>query len=210
MIKVFITEDHTIVREGIMTLLALDDDIEVVGWADNGESARKQIAFLNPDVALLDISMPKLNGIHLARALSNEVPDVKKIILSMYPNREYVRQSVITGCDGYLLKFAAAAQLREAIHTVYGGETFYSTDLRNMVAEIMEDPYMTTRLIREELSEREKEVLRLIAKGYTSKDIGESLSISIRTVEKHRENVKSKLDIHDTAGLVHYAVTMGI
>ncbi len=206
MIRVFVADDHAIVREGLIMLLSTNKEIDVIGWADNGNSALLEICSQQPDVALLDISMPEMNGIHIARALNAKCPNIKIIILSMYSSREYIHQSLLAGVSGYLLKHSAASQLIEAVQKVAGGDQFFSTSLRETVADLQEFPDAMGNIPEPELTVREREIIHLIAKRMTSKEISDRLYISNRTVDKHRENIMNKLGIHDVAGLVQYAL----
>ncbi|NQV37107.1 MAG: response regulator transcription factor [Candidatus Marinimicrobia bacterium] len=210
MIRVFVADDHNIVREGLIMVLSANEEINIVGWADNGASAVKQICSLKPDVALLDISMPEMNGILVARAITKDCPSVRTIILSMYSSREYIHQSLLAGVSGYLLKHSAASQLIEAVQYVHRGGQFFSDAIRDIVIELQAQPDYVRPNPVPELTSREIEILKLIAKRLTSKEISDRLFISTRTVEKHRENMMNKLDLHDVAGLVQYALANDI
>lgn len=191
-------------------VLSTNKEINVVGWADNGKSAVEEICSLKPDVALLDISMPQKNGILVARALMEEAPCVRTIILSMYSSRGYIHQALLAGVSGYLLKHSAASQLIEAVQEVHRGGQFFTMAIRDTVAELQAQPDYKRPGAFPELTTREAQILSLIAKRRTSKEISDRLFISIRTVEKHRENIMNKLNLHDVAGLVQYALTNNI
>lgn len=211
-IKVLLAEDHTIVRKGIRSLLDDEADIEVVGEAENGRDAVVKTGELLPDVVLMDYTMPILNGLEATRQIKKRFPDVKIIILTMHADEEYIFQFLQAGASGYLVKQTAPKELVSAIQAVYLGESYLSPPVSKVVieeyirqtqAEHSEDSY-------EKLTDREREVLQLIAEGYASKNIADQLHISLKTVGVHRTNLMNKLELHSLPELVRYAIRKGI
>jgi two-component system response regulator NreC len=211
-LRVFIAEDHTLVRSGIRALLESDESLSVVGEAANGREAVEKIATLAPDLVLMDVAMAELNGIEAARQIHTASPSIRIIMLSMHDERQYVYESLKAGATGYVLKAAAYQDLRAAIQTVISGKNYMSPALSDTVM----DDYVrrakgadaNTELGR--LSGREREVLQLIAEGNSSAEVGELLHISVRTVDTHRHNIMTKLEIHSIAGLTKFAIRHGL
>jgi DNA-binding NarL/FixJ family response regulator len=206
-IRILLADDHTILRDGIRSLLEDEPDMIVVGEAEDGRSAVKLACQLLPDVVLMDIAMPLLNGLEATRRIKHSSPQVKILIMTMYENEEYIRQALASGAMGYILKDATARELLDAIHTIQRGEAVLSPAITRLVIE----NYLRWGDLQEDdtsdgLSPREREVLQLIAEGYTSKQIAEILCISIKTVQAHRANLMSKLHLHDRADLIKYAI----
>lgn len=204
-ITVLVADDHTIVRRGLVSILSLAEGIRVVGEAANGREAVELSLTLRPDVVLMDISMPDLNGLEATEQLKRKAPGVRVLILSAHDNDEYVLKVVRSGANGYLLKNASHEDLFSAIRSVSAGHPFFSPAISE-VAEM--EP--RTEEVESRLTPREREVLQLVAEGRTHQDIGTLLSISVRTVDTHCNNIMQKLDIHDTAGLVRHAITLGL
>jgi DNA-binding NarL/FixJ family response regulator len=213
-ITVLLADDHTIIREGLRVLLEAEDDVEVVGEAETGRQAIQLTRRLRPDVVVMDIAMPLLNGLEATRRILKAVPAVRVLILSAYGDDEYVRQAVIFGAAGYLIKQTSASVLSRAIREVQKGNTFFSPSIANRLRSLsLESPDGRGVLKKKKktvLTSREVEVLQLIAEGKANKQVATELGISIKTVEKHRQHLMSKLDLHDTAGLTRYAVAAGI
>jgi len=206
-IRVLLADDHRILREGIRALIEDQDDMQVVGEAEDGLSAVKKVAQLQPDVVVLDIAMPLLNGLEATRQIHRDYPRVRVLILTMHENEEYIRQVLAAGALGYVLKDAAARDLLGAIRSVYQGEAVLSPAITRLVIE----DYLRWGDIRPEdttdgLTAREREVLQLIAEGYTNKEIAGILSLSVKTVQSHRTNLMNKLDLHDRGELIKYAI----
>ena len=206
-IRVLLADDHTILRDGIRALLDDQADIEVIGEAEDGQATVKMTAQLLPDVVVMDIAMPLLNGLEATRQIQRDYPQVKVLILTMHENEEYIRQVLAAGALGYVLKDAAARDLLSAIRAVYQGEAVLSPAITRLVIE----DYLRWGDIRPPdstngLTSREREVLQLIAEGYTNKEIAEILCLSIKTVQSHRTNLMSKLDLHDRGELIKYAI----
>ncbi len=211
-IKVLLADDHTIVRKGIRSLLDHEPNIEVVGEAEDGQEAVKQVESLNPDVVLMDITMPRLTGLEATRQIKKLFPNVKVLVLTMYTNEEYVLQLLRAGAAGYLIKQSAPAELLSAIQAVYRGDTFLSPAISKVIVQeylrhtggaLQDDSYDT-------LTVREREILQLIAEGHTNREIADNLDISVKTVGVHRVNLMEKLDIHNTTELIKYAIRKGI
>jgi two-component system response regulator NreC len=206
-IKLFIADDHTILRAGIKALLEVEPDMVVVGEAEDGRSAVKLACQLLPDVVLMDIAMPLLSGLEATRQIKHAYPEVKVLMLTMHDNEDYIRQALANGAMGYILKDAATHELLDAIRAVYRGEAVLSPAITRLVIE----DYLRWGDIQQNrssdgLSPREREVLQLIAEGYSNRQISEIMSISIKTVQTHRMNLMSKLDLHNRADLIKYAI----
>lgn len=206
-IRVLVADDHTLMREGIKALVEDQADIVVVGEADDGREAVRLAHKLRPDVVLMDIAMPLLNGLDATRRIKRDHPEIKVLVLTMYDHEEYVRQVLAANASGYVLKRAAASELVSAIRAVFRGEAVLSPTITRLVLE----DYLSREdgkpvIEQDKLTLREREVLQLIAEGFTSKEIGEILSLSIKTVQSHRGNIMQKLDLHDRGELIKYAI----
>jgi DNA-binding NarL/FixJ family response regulator len=212
-ISVLVAEDHTIVRQGIRALLESDPALRVVGEAATGRQALQLAGELHPDVVLMDIAMPTLNGLEATRQIVRAHPDIKVLILSSYSDDEYVRKVLEVGASGYLIKQIAAQELVAAVHEAHRGHTVFSPTIAKRLKEHSQKGFANGELPGKEkvqLTARELEVLQLIAEGYANKQTASELSISIKTVEKHRQRIMDKLDIHETAGLTRYAIDQRI
>jgi DNA-binding NarL/FixJ family response regulator len=208
--KVLLADDHTIVREGLLALLQGHQDVAVVGTAENGREAVDKARRLFPDVVVMDIAMPLLNGIEATRQLHRLLPQTKVIVLTMYADEVYVLRALQAGVRGYLLKKAASAELLQAIHAVERGDFYLSSEISRVVVE----RYLSSENPAEEevvaLSDRERQILQLVAEGHTNRQIAAALGITPKTVDTHRTRLMTKLDIHDTPGLVRYAIRKGM
>ncbi len=211
-IKVLLAEDHTIVRKGIRVLLDGEDDIEVVGEAEDGQEAITQVEQLSPDLVLMDNTMPVLNGLEATRQIKHRFPDVKVLILTMHTTEEYVLQFLQAGASGYLIKKTAPKELVTAIHAVYQGDSYLSPAISKVVIEgyLQQSARIDAEDNYEKLTDRERQILQMITEGFSNREIAEKLYISIKTVNNHRVNLMDKLDIHNTAKLVKYAIRKGV
>ncbi len=212
-INVLLADDHTIVRQGIRSLLATEPDIEVVGEAENGRQAVQMAKSLSPDIVMMDIAMPQLNGLEATRQIVKEGVPTKVLVLSSYSDDEYVHQLTEAGATGYLIKQTAANDLIKAIREAYKGNAFFSPSISRRLLDYYRESYLKGRSPikhNDQLTPRELEVLQLVAEGRVNKQIAADLGISIKTVEKHRQQVMNKLNIHDVAGLTRYAIARGI
>jgi DNA-binding NarL/FixJ family response regulator len=212
-ITVLLAEDHAIVREGLRALLTLEDDLKVVGEAENGRQAVTMAGKLRPAVVVMDFAMPLLNGLEATRQILHAQPGTKVPILSAHSDDAYVEQVMALGAAGYLIKQTAAHVLPEAIRKVHKGSSFFSPSISKRLNEHDKKARARGDLPGKKavpLSSREMEVLQLIAEGKANKETAEELHISVKTVEKHRQSLMDKLNIHDTAGLTRHAIATGI
>jgi len=212
-ITVILAEDHTLVRQGLRLLIEAEGDIEIVGEAKTGREAVKMNGDLNPDIVVMDIAMPLLNGLHATRQILKEHPAAKVLILSAHSDPEYVEQVVKAGARGYLIKQSSGKVVAKAIRELHRGKTFFT----HAIAKSLRDGYQKSsdgiglkRKSSTELTSREEELLQLIAEGHVNKQIASELSISVKTVEKHRQHLMDKLNIHDIAGLTRFAIARGM
>jgi DNA-binding NarL/FixJ family response regulator len=210
MIQVLVADDHTLVRAGIRGLVQALDGVEVVGEAGDGHEVLRLAESLRPHIVLLDISMPGLNGLEVVARLAKLDASIRAVILSMHTSEEYVLQALRAGASGYLLKGSAVAELEIAVRAVARGEIYLSpTVSRRVVDEYVSRTGASTDPL-EALTPRQREILQLVAEGHTSKDIAQRLGVSHRTVEVHRTQLMKRLDLHDLAGLVRFAVRVGL
>jgi len=205
-IRVVLADDHALVRSGFRALLRTIPDIEVVAEAGNGADALEQIAIHQPDIVLMDISMPGMDGLELTARVTQAWPKVRVMVLSMHANEKYVAQALRAGAAGYLLKDACTPELEIALRAVARGETYLSPAIAKQVISGYTRRPGEGEDAHEQLTPRQVEVLRLIAAGQTTKAIAQRLGISVKTVEAHRAQLMERLDIHDIAGLVRYAI----
>ncbi len=205
-ITILIADDHAIVHEGLTVLINAQKNMKVIGEASDGISTIKQYRKLKPDILLLDLAMPKMNGFAVINKIKKRSVKSKIIILSMYSDEDSVENAFNNGVNGYLVKQSASSELIKAINAVANWELFISKDLSNLDIKILKDKTLRFYHIDLNLSRREKQILKMIARSNTSKEIGKELFISWKTVEKHRRNIMKKLNIHNIAGLTRYAV----
>lgn len=213
-IRVLLADDHPLIRSGIATLLQSSKDIQIVGEASDGDEAIQKTGELLPDVVVIDLSMPRLSGIEATKILRRRYPDTHVLVLTMHENEEYVFQILKSGASGYVLKSAGKEELSAAIRAASKGEKFFSP----RISQLMAEGYM--RRVGHEnggeqkqdvlLTRREREILSLVVRGLTNQQIADQLYISPRTVDTHRTNIMQKLDIHEVANLVRYAMEHGI
>ena len=212
-ISVLLADDHMLFRQGLRSLLASEAGISVVGEAENGRQAVLMAKTLSPDVIIMDIAMPQLSGLEATRQIIRDNPAAKVVVLSSYGDEEYVHQLTDAGACGYLIKQTAAHDLIKAIHEAYKGNAFFSPAISKRLLDYYRGAYVKGRPLRrrsEQLSSREQEVLQLVADGHGNKQIAAALFLSIKTVEKHRQTLMNKLQIHEIAGLTRYAIAHGI
>jgi DNA-binding NarL/FixJ family response regulator len=212
-ITVLLADDHVVVRQGLKALLAAEEGIEIVGEADNGREAVVMTKKFLPDVVVMDIAMPVLNGLEATRQITRAVPTAKVLILSSYREDEYIQQLTEAGAAGYLVKQTAANELLKAIREAHRGNAYFSPAIARRLRDHCREALaggQPSRKRTDYLTAREAEVLQLIAEGRANKQIAAELCISIKTVEKHRQQVMNKLGIHDVAGLTRHAIAKGI
>lgn len=209
-IRVLLAEDHTLVRAGIRALLEGLPGVQVVAEAGDGREALQLVAAHRPDLVLMDIAMAGLNGLEATGRIVKEFPQVRVIILSMHANEEYVLQALRAGAVGYLLKDAGTAELELAVRAAARGEVYLSPAVsRHVVADYVRRAG-SERTLLDQLTPRQREILQLIAEGRTTKEIANILQVSVKTVETHRGQLMDRLDIHDVAGLVRFAIRVGL
>ena len=212
-ITILLAEDHVVVREGFRRLLELEEDFQIVGEAQDGRQAVSLAKALVPDVILMDIAMPRLNGLEATRQIIKNLPTIKVIILSAHNDDAYVTTAIQSGAMGFLLKQTSSQDVCHAIRDVWRGKTYFDPAISRRYNRLHPPFAGRGGMLRKEpslLTSREIEVLQLIAEGKANKETATELGISIKTVEKHRQHIMEKLDIHDTAGLTRYAITAGI
>jgi DNA-binding NarL/FixJ family response regulator len=212
-IRVLLVDDHMVVRQGLRALLETEQDIAVVGEAETGRQAVQLTKKLLPSVVVMDIAMPMLNGLEATRQIAKEVPSARVLVLSGYSDGEYVQQLTEAGAAGYMLKQTAAVDLIKAVRETKKGNAFFSPAISKRILDQCREAFTNGTPIgkrSDSLTSREAEVLQLIAEGAPNKQIAAELNISIKTVEKHRQQVMNKLNIHDIAGLTRYAMSRGI
>jgi DNA-binding NarL/FixJ family response regulator len=207
-IKILIVDDHAMLREGIRALLTLHKDIEVIGESSDGKEAVDKADELKPDIVILDIAMPGMDGLEAARRIKKKNPEIKILILTQHDNKEYILSAIKAGMSGYVPKRALASELVTAIHAVYEGNPFlYPNAASALIEDYREHVNEETD---DKLTGRQREILKLIAEGHTSKAIGQMLNISLKTVQGHRAKVMEKLVIHNRTELIKYAMHKGL
>ena len=211
-VRIVLADDHTILREGLRALLSADPKFEIVAEAEDGRQAVRCVEKLGPDLLLMDLSMPRMSGIDAISEIKKRYPETKIIALTVHKTEEYLLTTLQAGVDGYVLKDATHDELVMAIHNVMAGKPYLSPGISEKIIEgYLEGKEGSLSLSSwQKLSQREREVLKLIAEGYKNKEIAEELCISLKTVEKHRANLMKKLDLHNAAGLTVYAVEKGL
>ncbi len=209
--RVLIAEDHNLLREGLISMLESDSSIEVLGGVDNGLDAVRQAVALKPDLVLMDINMPVMNGTEALMDIKKREPGIKVMMLTAHKAEEYVRDCLSAGANGYVLKHATREELLGAIHSVLAGKSYLSVEVSEQIVKGYMDGNNVCKLSDwETLAKREREVLKLVAEGNTNKNIATIMCISVKTVEKHRSNLMRKLGLHNSAALTAYAIEKGL
>jgi two-component system, NarL family, nitrate/nitrite response regulator NarL len=210
-IRLLLVDDHPIVLDGLKSHLSAQPDLAVVGEATDGEQALRKSCRLSPDIILLDISMPRLNGLEFMEALRGKAPSARVIVLTMHDSPEYITQTIRLGARGYLLKDTSPAELIRAIKAVHAGEAYFSPVVSRVVVETaVKGGFQSEERQLDPLTEREHEVLVLIAEGFSNKEIAGRLRLGVRTIETHRERIMRKLNVHTVAGLTRFAIARGL
>jgi len=211
-VRIVIADDHTILREGLRSLLSSNPSFEIVGEAEDGREAIKCVEKFKPDLILTDLSMPRMNGMEAIKEIKRESPTTKVLVLTVHRAEEYILATFRAGADGYLLKDSTHAELVMAVKKVLGGKHYISPEISEKVIEGYLDGRRTlkTKSSWETLTQREREILKLIAEGYKNKGIAGDLCISVKTVEKHRANLMEKLDLHSIQALTAFAIERGL
>lgn len=208
--RILLADDHAMLRDGVRMVLEAQGDFQVVGCADNGRDAVTMARELQPDIAVLDVAMPELNGLEATREIREACPETAVVILSMHEGEEYLREALRAGAAGYVLKKAAAQELVGAIHAVLRGESYLDPALtRTLISDYVRQVERSDET-PDSLTDRELEVLTLVAEGMTNRQIALKLNISIKTVQTHRANLMDKLNLHDRTELVRYAIRRGL
>ena len=208
-IRLLLVDDHPVVRKGLQTCLAREDRLKIVGEASDGDEALRKTRELAPDLVLLDIDLPRMNGLLVTELLRKEQPKLKVLIISVHTNKEFIFRIIQAGAHGYVSKIAPPEELVRAIQSVYDGEAFFSSE----IAQAALNQFVATGGKQEpfvQLTTREREVLALIAEGRSNKEVANRLGIGVRTIETHRERIMRKLKIHTIAGLTRFAILNGI
>ena len=210
--RVVVVEDHTLLRQGLIALITADDNIEVVGETNNGRDAIQLAHSSNPNLILMDLSMPGLNGIEAMIEIKKRNPKIKVLVLTVHMAEEYIKQSLKAGADGYILKHSTGLELLQAINSVINGKTYLSPEVSNQVVHsfINNESKIGHVSQLDLVTLREREILKLVAEGNQNKQIADYLCLSVKTVEKHRSNLMKKLDMHNSAALTAFAIEMGL
>ena len=211
-IRIMIADDHTIVRQGLARLLNDQSDLKIVGQAVNGREAVDKSLKLKPDIVIMDIAMPQLNGIEAAKRIRKKLPKAKVLILSMYSHEHYIHELLETGISGYLLKDSSGRDIIKAIHAAMNDETFLSPSISKVLVDSYRSPRKSSSRAEryKQLSNREREVFQLIAEGHSTRQIADMLCVSISTIKSHRANIMEKLDVDTSVKLVHFAIQLGL
>jgi DNA-binding NarL/FixJ family response regulator len=211
-VRIVIAEDHTILREGLRSLLSSDTSFEIVGEAEDGREAIKCVEKFRPDLILTDLSMPRMNGMEAIKEIKRQSPKTKVLVLTVHKAEEYILATFRAGANGYLLKDSTHAELVMAVKKVLSGKQYISPEISEKVIEgyLEGKKTLKSQTSWETLTQREREILKLIAEGYKNKEIAEDLCISVKTVEKHRANLMEKLDLHSIQALTAFAIEKGL
>ncbi|MHB9141409.1 MAG: response regulator [Paludibacter sp.] len=209
-IRILIADDHQLFREGIVNLLSASPQIEIVAQAENGQEAIEKAKKLKPDIVIMDLSIPVMNGVDATRILHKELPEIRVLALSMHADKHYIKEALEAGVSGYLFKNCTYDQLIEAINTVYQGEKYLSAKITEVLIRDYLSKEEEVHDNSEELSERESEILKLMAEGKSTREISDVLFISVKTVGTHKQHILEKLKLRSTADLIKYAIKKGI
>ena len=211
-VRIVIAEDHTILREGLRSLLSSEPNFEIVGEAEDGREAIKCVEKFRPDLILTDLSMPRMNGMEAIKEIKRQSPKTKVLVLTVHKAEEYILATFRAGANGYLLKDSTHAELVMAVKKVLSGKQYISPETSEKVIEgyLEGKKTLKSQTSWETLTQREREILKLIAEGYKNKEIAEDLCISVKTVEKHRANLMEKLDLHSIQALTAFAIEKGL
>jgi DNA-binding NarL/FixJ family response regulator len=208
--RIVIADDHTILREALRALLSSNPSFEVVGEAEDGREAIQSVKKHMPDLVLIDLSMPRLNGMDAIKEIKKQSPDTKVLVLTVHKTEEHLLASLQSGADGYVSKDANHSELEIAIRSVLGGKSYLSPEISEKVIEGYLEGRKTLKSRWDTVTQREREVLKLVAEGYTNKEIADFLFVSVKTVEKHRANLMKKLDLHNVSALTAFAMKKGL
>jgi two-component system response regulator NreC len=209
-VRVLLAEDHTIVREGLRSLLDPHEGIEVVGEAETGIAAVARARELRPDVVVMDLNLPGIDGVEATKQIRAELPETRVVVLSMHSTPEHVRPAIRAGAGGYLVKGSGLSDLIAAVQAVASGNAFFSPEVAKIVLEDSRGQTKSSARAPNELTPREREVLQLVAEGKSSPEIAKFLGLSVKTIEGHRGRIMAKLDVHNVAGLVRHAIRIGL
>lgn len=211
-ISIVIADDHTIVREGLRALLSSEPDFEVIGTAGDGREAIDRVEDLRPDVVLIDLSMPKLHGLEAIGEIKKRTPETRILVLTIHKEEESMLAALEAGVSGYCVKDTSPEELVTAVRTIMNGRAYLSSEVSRTVIEgyVRGRKEVKIRSSWDSLTSREREILKLIAENYRNREIGEMLCISVRTVEKHRQNLMNKLDLHSVSALTAFAIDRGL
>lgn len=209
-LRIFVADDHAVLRDGLKALVNAQPDMEVIGEADSGRSACLKVKELLPDVVVMDVSMPELNGVQATEILKRDCPLVKVLALTAYKDKAYLDQLLKVGASGYVLKMSAAEELIKALRIVATGNVYVDHEMSEKITEgYVRKQFLRGATRQRELTEREEEVMRLIAQGHANKEIASQLNISVKTVESHKSNIMDKLELKSRTEIVRYAVRQG-
>ncbi len=210
--RILLVEDHTLVRVGLSALLAREPDLEIVGEAANGRDAIRLVATLQPELVIMDLTMPGINGIEAIEEIKRREPEIKVLVVTLHRAEEYVQESFRAGANGYILKEATHDELRVAVRSVLSGKTYVSPDISNALMPNYRRAGKSASFTSawESVTLREREVLKLVAEGHSNKSIGQYLCLSTKTVEKHRSNLMRKLNLHNVSSLTAFAIEKGL